>query len=70
MKQPDPTVLKKIKARFAVELHPSKLENVTEGVRQQLNASLLRWGYTPWAIAALLQMLLLLPLFMPPSKFR
>ncbi len=42
--QPDSTILKRIKARFAVELHPSKLENVTEGVREQLNASLLRCG--------------------------
>ena len=45
--QPDGTILKRIKARFAVELHPSKLENVTEGVREQLNASLLRCGPPP-----------------------
>jgi hypothetical protein len=40
--QPDPTVLKKLRARFSIELHPSKLENVTEGVREQLNAGLVK----------------------------
>ncbi|GIL79344.1 hypothetical protein Vretifemale_8725 [Volvox reticuliferus] len=35
--------LYKARTHFAVELHPSTVENVTEGVKDQLNANLLRY---------------------------
>ena len=38
----DPAALQRARARFTIDLHPSKLAEVEEGVREHLNKLLLR----------------------------
>ncbi len=38
-------VLRKLKARFQVDIHPSNTSNILEGVRSHMNALLLRYEH-------------------------
>jgi hypothetical protein len=43
--------LRRVKAEFSLNLHPSTAGNVLDGVRQELNGLLLRWAVLTALIA-------------------
>lgn len=66
----DEGVLQRSTVKFGLELHPSKIDTVVQGVREQLNAQLLRCAGARRAGGAFCQALLRVPCGngMPPRQ--